>query len=305
MPNTLATGESAVQDAIVVALAEYCYAEHLRFRHTLPYSNQQGFNPTKLCADMVAILSDAILLVLEIKAANLTSSTRMLASFDDTQWREYQHFGKNLMVPVYYAFNHVETLAHALPGPFSAMMCAQTLGEIALALPSKVTNEGKVQKISCSLFQYLRKLRQTQTQSGAGSPSHAGTTPRGVIDAERLSALIDGNFSNSTLVLAVAPDSSIVTLSAAQLMQLKEQLQKIDTDIDKNNYPALAEYMKLARKKRDDKAREVEEAKAAKRTREADVQKAEKRAKKSNSDINNPVPDNETGVSTRRTNKIK
>ncbi|WP_156116931.1 hypothetical protein [Massilia sp. 9096] len=268
MPDVVSKGESAVQDAIVVALAEYCYSERLRFRHTLPYANQQGFEPNKICADMVAILANSVLLVFEIKAALKFPPNAALASFKKDQREEYLFLEEELNVPVHYAFNTVQTLAHALPGPFSAMMCAQTLTEIGLALPSLLTDAGKVKQISYTLFEYLRKSLQLRNQSGVTTP----TAPNMI---ERLALIMNTSLTNSIMVLAIAPDSSILSLDATALSDLKNDLDNISENIDKNKYPVLAEYISAVKRvnklKAEAKARAeakaIENAEAVKRKR--------------------------------------
>lgn len=244
MEHALAKGESAVQDAIVSALAEYCYAEKLRFRHTLPYSNQQGFDPKKVCADIAAVLANAKILILEIKAASKVLPLPTLASFNEDQWKECKQF-EVLHVPLHYAFNTVANLAHAGPAPFSPFMCVQTLTEIGLAKPSDVTKEGNVEKVVCNLFQYLRSSQPNL--NGAGGKVGKETAALEVL------RLLENPLSNSALVLAFAADASVLTLTAPQLQQLHLHMLEVKQEIDKQKFPAIAQYMALVEESRERK----------------------------------------------------
>ncbi|HBZ06818.1 hypothetical protein [Massilia haematophila] len=251
MDQAIAKGESAVQDAIVAALAEYCYAERLRFRHTLPYSNQQGFKPGRVCADMAAVLSNNTLLILEVKAAATSAEKTVLGAFKkvEHQWKSYRFFEKELKVPVHYAFNTVETLAHATPAPFSPFMCVQTLSEIGLAKPSAVSSDGKVAEVACNLFQYIRsdKLRGSEDAAIA------------------LLGFLTAPLSNSTLVLAFAPDSGITALSAAQLGVLQRQMLETPQQIDANAFPAIAAYIQSFAVESSSTSKDEDEAKNTKK----------------------------------------
>lgn len=238
MGHALASGESAVQDAIVAALAEYCYAERLRFRHTLPYANQQGFKPGRVCADMAAVLSDGVLLILEIKAATPDASHVKLSAFKDDQLRLYQYFEEELNIPVHYAFNLLETLAQAKPGRFSPFTCVQTLTEIGLADPSAVSASGEVKTLAYTLFEYLRAV-----QPKLDSPAGTGSGPGKEVAAMNLLGLLQAPLSNSVFVLAFSADEGILALDAAQLQELHQHMHSAPQTIDSNKFPKIAKYL--------------------------------------------------------------
>lgn len=241
MGHALASGESAVQDAIVAALAEYCYAERLRFRHTLPYANQQGFKPGRVCADMAAVLSDGVLLILEIKAATLDARCHKLNAFKDdqeNQLKHYQHFEKKLKIPVHYAFNLVDTLAQTQPGKFSPFTCIQTLTEIGLAHPRAVNASGEVKTVAYTLFQYLRKVEpDLHGLAGTSVGSDKEVAIMGLLD------LFQAPISNSVFVLAFSADAGVLALDAAQLQKLHQLMHSAPQTIDSNKFPKIAKYL--------------------------------------------------------------
>jgi hypothetical protein len=225
-------GESSVQDAIVAALSEYCYSERIRFRHTLPYANQQGFNPNDVCGDLVAAFSELRLLAIEIKAARLNFDKHELQSFKSSQLKKYADLKNSYGLPIFYAYNSVEILSQNKPGDFSPFRCAFTLSEIHLAQPDEVSKEGIVSKRLSTLLEYLQDKKASEA------------------DAEKLLvgllALQTAEISNSILVIAFGKDKGTFNLNIDEIRSLATQMANSYQLIDATRFPLCRQFAEHA-----------------------------------------------------------
>lgn len=102
-------GENEVQAAIRGALEAYADRCHLNAQFFEPYANQQGAGAQRFGADLLAVLDDARILMLEVKALDVPR--HMLVHFNPAQHADccdLEDFG----VPIAYAFNATESLAY-------------------------------------------------------------------------------------------------------------------------------------------------------------------------------------------------
>jgi hypothetical protein len=237
-------GESPVQDAIVAALSEYCYGKRLRFRHTLPYSNQQGFKPNDVCGDLIAAFGEVRLFAIEIKAATLHAGRHQLQSFKDDQLKNYADLKTSYGLPIFYAYNAVETLSQNKPGGFCPFRCVSTLSEVHLAQPDDVDNKGIVGKRISTLLEYLQD--EDATRSGGDKL------------LARILQLQTAEISNSILVIAFGKDKGMFNLNIDEIRSLADQMANSHQLIDATRFPLCWQFADQAhkekKKKNDEKA---------------------------------------------------
>lgn len=122
--------ENKVQAAISGALEVYCSNRNLQLFP--PYSNQQGDQKRKYCADLLGVADGADLIALEVK--ELDTSTGTLHAFDEEQHEVAMQF-ESLGVPLAYAYNAVESLPyHERPKPED--WARQTLALVKRSVPT-------------------------------------------------------------------------------------------------------------------------------------------------------------------------
>lgn len=237
MASTFLISESAVQDCIVAALVEYCLLERIRCRHSLPYSNQQGADPAKVCADMIASLSDGGFFILEVKASATFGQGALLNAFVPQQHRENQRLSAENNIPILYAFNTVPILAHCEIGAFSIHRTAHTLMQIGLARPQKISEKGKVLSDPVSLLDFLRMPPEARTAfQGGGKVSLA--------QAEWLASMSISAIRNNYLVVAFSNSGEMLALNSSALTALATQLREKSAEIEPA-FPQTKGYQRL------------------------------------------------------------
>jgi hypothetical protein len=148
--------EGVIQAACIESLVAYCDRKGVQFSHYPPYSNQQGEGLNAYCADLVAVLDNAVLLLLEIK------------EFDGSElqeFREDQHQSLLNMeskgLPVAYCYNecwplpNTEKQKHDWP--------IRTLAALKRSVPTRLPNKTPAVSSHRSLLNWLNLL-----EGGAG-----------------------------------------------------------------------------------------------------------------------------------------
>jgi hypothetical protein len=154
--------EGAVQAAVVGALTAYCRDEKKHFVFRTPYSNQQGDEMRRYCADIVGVLGQSLIILLELKYLN--TLTGQLPRFDLEQFKEISKLAQ-LGLPIGYAYNNVEELEYHNPMQDEDWP-TKTLLQISRSNPNELPDEEPNVAVHPTLYSWLVEAMN----SGAGTP---------------------------------------------------------------------------------------------------------------------------------------
>jgi hypothetical protein len=204
--------ENKVQAAIAGALEVYCSSRSLQLFP--PYSNQQGGQKRKYCADLLGVVDGADLIALEVK--ELDVATGVLHAFDQVQHQIAKEF-ERLGVPLAYAYNAVESLPyHERPKPPNWERL--TLASVKRSMPTPLPGPTPAACRHESLLDWLDGAHGTNAVNLFGRVHGA------------LNAVDD--LRNGILVLLYAvPQQTIAALQPADILRAVDVLKSSDSHL--------------------------------------------------------------------------